>query len=145
MCRCFISSVTEEHYDACTPIVDSFWSFTMDDETPFFLDIGADGFIDPGDSFIFESAPLAVSIDTTLLDVGFFSGTCTATPELTPEREYCSFSFDFGDLGTVAVQGPLEAMVIVGTTGCFAYYSGEVVGYIDGDSYVFYVDTWARR
>ena len=104
-----------------------------------------DGFVDPGDAFIFDAAPTDVTIDETLVASGIFSGTCTATPEMTPEREYCVLNFDYGDLGTIAVQGPMEEMAITGTTGCFWYFTGSVVGYLDGDNYGFFVNLGSRR
>lgn len=116
-----------------------------DDDTVFFMDIGGDGLIDPGDAFIFDNAPIDVTIDDTMVASGVFSGTCTATPEMTPESEYCVLTFDFGDLGTMAVQGPMAEMSITGTTGCFWYFTGDVVGFLDGDNYVFFVDIASRR
>mmetsp|Transcript_17108 Transcript_17108/g.34454 ORF Transcript_17108/g.34454 Transcript_17108/m.34454 type:complete len:233 (-) Transcript_17108:56-754(-) len=131
-------------YNACSPLIAAIWTYASD-ETAFFSDVGADGFVDAGDSFIFDASPLEAFIDTTLIATGFFSGVCTATTELTPEREYCVLNYDFGSLGTVAVQGSLEAMSIVGSTGCFGYYSGEVNGYLDDTVYLFAVNPQARR
>lgn len=129
----------------CLPIVDGVWTYVPDEDTAFFLDIGNDGFVDPGDAFLFNKGPVAVEIGNTLVASGLFSGTCTATPEMSPEREYCVLTFDFGDLGTIAVQGPMEEMSITGTTGCFWYFAGNVSGFLENDNYVFFVNLEARR
>lgn len=139
------TTADDYYYDDCSGLVGAFWTYTSDEATQFFSDIGSDGFIDAGDAFIFSMAPVDVTIDMTLVASGEFAGTCTATPELTPEREYCVLTYDFGNLGTLAVQGPLEAMAIVGTTGCFAFYDGELNGFLDGDTYTFVVNAFMRR
>ena len=130
--------------DDCSALVGAFWTYESDEETQFFSDLDNSGFIDAGDAFIFNEAPIAVTIDNTLIASGNFAGTCTATPDLTPEREYCVLTYDFGDLGTLAVQGPLEAMSFVGTTGCFSFYEGELNGFLAGSIYTFVVNADTR-
>ena len=129
----------------CLPVGDGLWTYIPDEDTAFFLDIGDHGFVDPGDAFIFDQGPISVEIENTMIASGIFSGTCTATTEMTPEREYCILNFDFGDLGTIAAQGPMEEMAITGTTGCFWYFVGSVVGYLEDDNYKFYVALESRR
>lgn len=131
-----------EYYDECSPIIDAVWAYTVDD-TRFFSD--ADNTFNVGDTFIFDGSEITVSIDDTIIADGTMAGTCTVSPTLTAAREYCVLTFDFGDdYGTIAVQGPLEEMAIVGTTGCFWWYTGNVLGFTDGAVYDFTVDAYAR-
>lgn len=94
---------------------------------------------------VFESGSVVATIDTTIITTGTVSGTCMVTPAIMAQREYCLLTFDFGDYGTIGVQGPLDKMTIVGTTGCFWWYTGEVLGFNDmGAAFEFAVNAFAR-
>ena len=147
----FLSDVydTTTYYDEydrlCATILRGSWSY-MTDLSFANIDIDGDLLASTGDMNVFDSGNVTVSdsMDGTFITSASISGTCTVSPDIAVTRDYCQLNFDFGNAGSVSVQGPLEKMTITGVTGCFYPYYGLVYGFSLPNEYGFTADVFMR-
>lgn len=75
-------------------------------------------FVDAGDRIVFNRVPLYAPVENIAF-LGEFSGVCTYQGS-NVQNQFCAFTFDFGEIGTFSVRGPLQKLLLVGTTGVFS-------------------------
>ena len=110
------------------------------------IDLDSDLMVSTGDVTTFDSAAVSVSssIDGSMIATAELDGTCAVGPGLAAIRDVCQLNFDFGTLGTISAQGPIQKMTIAGGTGCFSMLYGLINGSVLDQEFAFTVDAFAR-
>ena len=106
--------------DECTSIIAGSWSYVTDASYTE-IDVDGDSMISPGDVNSFNGALVNVvnRADGSVIATGTMDGTCTVVPTFSIERDFCQFAFDFGDAGSVSIQGSLEKVSYILCGSCF--------------------------